>query len=130
MSYSTAEKKQEECKMESIVETYMGIIDKNEEIDINSKENAIEACKKIQKKIKNISYKELLPKEECVEKTQLSPTIEKIKNKMVEIAKQENMSNKMDISSEKAVEKTKKELLDILNIMILYITKLDDEEPA
>ena len=85
----------------------------------------------VEKRIEKISYKELLPNEEIVKKrTILSPAIEKIKNKMVEIAIEENISNKLNICSEKALEKTKKELLGILNIMILYITELDDDEPS
>lgn len=125
-------RKQEECKMESIVETFMSIIEKNvqKQISITSKENAIKSCKIIQKMIEKISYKELLPNEEIVKKRTLSPVIEKIKNKMAEIAIEENISNKLNICSEKVLEKTKKELVCILNIMITYITELDDEEPA
>ena len=137
MSLFTPEevRKQEECKMEGVIKKVMIVIQKNidvqEQISITSKENAIEACKYIQKKIEKISYKELLPNKEIVKKrTILSSSMEKLKNKMVEIAKQENVSNKIDICSKKSLEKTKKELLGILNIMISYITELADEEPA
>lgn len=136
MSHFTDEevRKQEECKMEGVIEKVMSSIEEKiniKQINIHTKETAIEACKNIQERIEKISYEELLPNEEIVKKrTILSSPMEKLKNKMVEIAKQENVSNKMNICSEKVLEKTKKELLDILNIMISYITELDDEEPA